>query len=294
MTASGSWWVRWLRPIGSTLLLGACASATPETYPSGEAPPAPRIVSLVPAFTETIAALGATASLAGRSDWCAIPRDVLTLPSFGTALTPALEPLARAAPTTVLLDASGATRGAEIAQIAPVTTLPWLTLDDVVDGTRALGRITGQAERAEALARRFATLGDVPTAPALPALLVLGDASDGREVWYVMPSSLHGAALRSAGGVSSLPDPTSGPPVIAAEALIQLDPARLVILLSTSPGADVEAQREGAIASWRRWTSLSAVRTGRLAVVAGPSVMSTGPSILDTRDALRDALLAMP
>jgi ABC-type Fe3+-hydroxamate transport system substrate-binding protein len=272
------------------LLLGiGCASPNARRV---DGPP--RLVSLVPAFTETIAEIGARETLAGRSDWCVLPTDIAHLPSFGTALTPALEPLARTAATAVLLDGSGATRAADIAAIAPVVSLPWLTLSDVVAGTRRLGALTGRVEAAEALAQRFATLGDVPVGPALDALLVLGDAADGREVWYIMPGSLHGAALRSAGGVSVLPDPSSGPPVISTEALMRLDPPRLLVLVPTSPGADIDAARHGAQAAWGHWSSLTAVQTGRLAIVAGPAVMSTGPSILATRDALRDALLAMP
>lgn len=284
----GRAWGRWaLRALWLVTACSSTRSPAPEDT-------TPRLVSLVPAFTETIAALDASHTLIGRSDWCNLPPKVAALPTFGTALTPALEPLARAAPTAVLVDASGASREEDIARIAHVEALPWLTLDDVLSGTTRLGALVDRTEAAAALRARFQSLAAPPGQPAKSALLILGEGTDGREVWYVMPSSLHGAALHSAGATSAIGDPDGGPPVLSPEALITLNPERLLVLQPTAPGEDAALAQQRVLKSWSSWTSLRAVAQGNVAVIAGPAVLSTGPSILETRDALRDALASMP
>jgi iron complex transport system substrate-binding protein len=87
--------------------LAGCRTADPVAPPV-DAPI--RLVSLSPAITQTVAAIGAGENLVGRSDWCAYPPEVQSLPALGSALTPNLEAIAGLQPTAVLVDASVANR----------------------------------------------------------------------------------------------------------------------------------------------------------------------------------------
>jgi len=119
-------------------------------------------------------------------------------------------------------------------------------------------------------------------------LLVLDDVG-GRpsEVWYVRADSLHGAALLAAGAQNALESPPSGQPALSVEALLRLDPPSVIVLAAA---ADASAARARALQAWSALSTLTAVRTGRVEVVASPTALSTGPSILDTVEALRAAL----
>src|ERR1700688_113083 len=63
---------------------------------------APRIVSLAPAITETVFALGAGADVAGVSQYCDYPPEVAKLPKVGTFITPNIEAIAGLRPTIVI------------------------------------------------------------------------------------------------------------------------------------------------------------------------------------------------
>jgi ABC-type Fe3+-hydroxamate transport system substrate-binding protein len=67
---------------------------------------ASRVVSLTPAITELIVALGAAPQLVARTSWDVTPPEVRALPDIGNGLRPNVEALLAERPTLVLLYAS--------------------------------------------------------------------------------------------------------------------------------------------------------------------------------------------
>ncbi|MEB2310302.1 MAG: helical backbone metal receptor [Sorangiineae bacterium] len=247
----------------------------------GEAPaPAagpPRIVTLSPDLTATLYAIGAGSLVVAVSDYCVTPPGATPLPRVGTALTPSYEAIARLAPTLILT--AGGSRTRELQELAPTRLLPWLTLDQVTASTRELGRLTGHEPEARALAERLATrLSAQPPAGAPRVLLVLG-GSPGQldDVWFVKDESLHGAALRAAGGRNAVARASSGAPRLSLTQVLELDPEQIIVLTTSASAADAALYRE----SWRKLTPLAAVESGRIAVVGGADVFADGPSILE-------------
>ena len=59
-------------------------------------------MSLAPAMTETLFALGAGAEVVGVSQYCDYPPEVVKLPKVGTFLTPNIEAIAGLRPTIVI------------------------------------------------------------------------------------------------------------------------------------------------------------------------------------------------
>src|SRR5581483_7437187 len=104
--------------------------------------PARRIVSLSPAITELVFALGAGERLVGRTTWCDYPPAARAVPSVGDGLNPSVEAVAARRPDLVGLYRS------------------------TLDGAAApLGRLTGRVRAGDSLAAALAAVGARPGPP---------------------------------------------------------------------------------------------------------------------------------
>jgi ABC-type Fe3+-hydroxamate transport system substrate-binding protein len=263
------------------LLVGATAAA---------AAPA-RIVSLAPSITETLFAIGAGDEVVGVSDWCTPPPPHDRLPHAGSSLAPAYETIARLRPTLIVSEqvVHGAQRDLE--RLAPTRLLPWLAVPDVVASTRELGRLTGHATEADALAARLAALAAPPPPDAPRVLLVVGTPGwSVDDVVFIRRNSLHGAALGAAGARNAVDEDVAGVPHLGLERVLQLDPDAILVLVLAAPAP---AATDAALAPWRRVGALRAVREGRLAAVF-TDALTNGPSVLRLRDDLAAALARLP
>lgn len=264
---------------------GTQLAGPPAAAPSGEL----RLISLSPPITETLFALGAGDLLVARSDWCAWPPEVSTLPAVGSALTPNLEAIVALHPSHILTEATLAGRTDQLAALANTEVLPWLTLDDLVASVRRLGALTAHEAQANTLADQLhSRLGVVPPPDAPRVLVLLGLEGLARgEVWYVKRGSLHGAAMHAAGMRNAMDVDVSGAPSMSVERLLALDPD--VILSIVADSTDVATSRQNtrdALAA----LPLRAVRDGAVGALVGPQQFNTGPSVLLLADALRDEL----
>ncbi|TEB13936.1 Vitamin B12-binding protein precursor [Pelotomaculum sp. FP] len=112
-----------------------------------------RIVSLVPATTETLFALGLGDKLVGVTEYCDYPAEALAKPKIGGFSTPNSELIVAAQPDLVL--ATNIHKEyiplLEKAGLTVVATNP-LNLAQVVETIKLIGRITGAATEADNLA----------------------------------------------------------------------------------------------------------------------------------------------
>ena len=282
---------RWWLAVGGALvalLALLLAFAGPESSKSS-APSGDRIVSLSPALTETLFAIGAGDRIVGVSDYCNYPKAASERPKTGTSITPRYETIVSLAPSVIVTEAVVNARPQELRRLAPTLELPWLTLTDVVSGTRRLGQLAGRAEAANALADRLSTrLSTQPPSDAPRVLLVLGYGADTLDqVWFIRPNSIHGAALRAAGGRNAIAHDVVGQPRLSLERVIELDPDAVIVLVNSEavPVQRIEAQ-------WQRLTSLAAVKQGRVAALVAPEAFANGPRILALVDRLSARLKA--
>ena len=113
-----------------------------------------RIVSLSPATTEILFALGAGEKLVGRSEFDTFPDSALLVPALGNGIRPNVESVLGTKPDLVVLYASADNRGAAARlRAAGVSTLS-LKTDHIADFRRAvgmLGAILGDRGRAQAV-----------------------------------------------------------------------------------------------------------------------------------------------
>jgi iron complex transport system substrate-binding protein len=250
-----------------------------------------RFVSLTPAITETVVALGAVTQLIGVSNYCKLPRG-LELPRLGSSLTPSFEAIAGLRPSLILSDGSAAAKHEELSAIAKCEVLPWLTLKEVVESVRRLGGILNQQLAGDNLSQKLETRLAHEAPPDAPrVLLLLGYAPDRpAELWFIRRNSLHGAALSSAGARNAVAHDVAGLPRLSVEELLGIDPDQVLIM--PSPGSTLE-QRRQMLKAFSALAPLRAVKESRIGVLNDRATQSLGPSILDLVDSLAEMLKKM-
>jgi ABC-type Fe3+-hydroxamate transport system substrate-binding protein len=264
-------------------LLAQGVARTSELASSG-APPR-RVVSLSPAITETLFAIGAWERVVGVSDHCSWPAAAAELPRLGSAITPQYERIARLKPDLVLSQYAASSNQHDLGGIATAHLLPWLELSEIASSIQRIGSLVGAEARAGELAHRLLTrLSRSPAGTAPRVLLVLAYGSaDLSEVWFVRDNSLHGAALRAAGGRNAVSESVAGLPRMSLERVLEIDPDLIVLLTGR---AESDADRARVLKQWSRLSTLRAVGTGKIGAIGGQAALSSGPRILDFTDQL--------
>lgn len=252
------------------------------------AAPPRRIVSLVPAFTEIVFALGAGDRLVGRTRYGVHPPEARDVPSVGQGVRPSIEAVVAREPELVLLFAgaenrSTADRFADLG--VPALALEHNGVDDLFDNLELLGRLTGRRGAAGRLARRLrCRLGAVArvTSRAEPRRVYY-------EVWGDPPVTVGaGSYLDSlvavAGGVNVFGELEAPSPRVSLEAISARRPEVVIVPRREGGGASPPLrERPG-------WGALEAVRLGRVRQIDGDLVHRLGPRLGEAAAELAAAL----
>ena len=235
------------------------------------AAPAKRIVSLNPATTEILFAIGAGASVVGRSRWDQWPAAARAIPDIGDAIRPSVERILVAHPDLVVLYASGDNRAAATALAAAGIRVVAIRIDRIADFERAvrmLGLLAGldSAARlaADSVRQSLALVRDRTRDLARPrAFLHAWD----NPLMAIGGGSFLSELVEIAGGANIYADRPEPSPQVSFEDLVRRDPD--VILAGPT---EIDRLRDDA-----RWQALRAVRDGRIlaydtTLVARPSM----------------------
>ncbi len=141
---------------GAAFLAGAALAGTagrpPEAAPEG----AHRVVSLAPALTETIFALGAGSRIVGVASGVAWPPEALSIERIGGYYDADLERLVGLRPGVVFLQGLHAPVRDQAAELGiRVCRIDMETLDEIEGGIRRIGAELGVDEAAGGLVRRI-------------------------------------------------------------------------------------------------------------------------------------------
>jgi iron complex transport system substrate-binding protein len=226
------------------------------------ASPARRVVSLIPASTELLFALGADSTVVGRTSYCDYPPEAKAVPDLGDGIKPNIEALVASRPDLVVLSNSGQNaavagrlRELGIAALRVNTD----ALSSVPRVARILGKLTGREKAADSLAAVFDTALASATQPRVgrrPRVLVL--------VWEQPPMTIGRGSFLSelverAGGENLFADVTSSSGVVSIEAVAARDPD----LIFTT------VEWPSAFATRPEWQVVPAVRRHRFLHVSG-------------------------
>ena len=244
--------------------------------------PARRVVSLIPASTELLFALGAGAQVVGRTAWCDYPAEALAVTNLGDGLQPNLEAVLAVTPDLVVLYRSAQNAAAaEQLRAHGIATAQLATdrLADVPRHARTLGTLLGRADMADSLAERYARAltGVDATDSGGPSVLILA--------WDQPPIAIGAGSFLSelverAGGRNLFADLPSASAPVSLEAIAARDPDLVLVVGDESPG----------FASRPEWQAVRAVRERRFVRVQGSEFSRPSPRSPAAIRALRTAL----
>jgi cobalamin transport system substrate-binding protein len=248
-----------------------------------------RVVSLSPAITETLFAIGAGPELVGVSDYCNYPEAAKKLPRTGTALTPGYEAIVRLSPTLILCEAAASAPRRELTALGVTKFVPWLSLEEIVASTRLLGALTARATEAEALATKLWDGLAVAEAPHGPRVLVVLGEGTGKlsEIYFIKRNSIHGAALRAAGARNAVAEDVLGVPRLSVEELLRLDPEAIIVLVAPTANGPSDAD---ILRDFQALEPLTARKNQRIALLKSDEAFANGPRILSLAEHLKQKL----
>lgn len=239
-------------------------------------PPA-RIVSLAPSITEMLFAIGAGEQVAGVTDFCDFPPEVLGKPKIGYS-NPNLESLVALQPDLVVAPVDFLKPDAfdRLEQLKiPVFILMDKNVEGIFVHIQTLGRIVGRSSKADALAMELrqqvaAVTRRVQGKPRVRTLYVLNS----QPLITVGPGSFIDQLIGMAGGTNVAGKSAIPYPRLNIEAVLQEDPEVLVF-----PVGNAEGIPEGEQQAWRRWSTMTAVKRDRLHRISSDWLNRPGPRV---------------
>lgn len=234
------------------------------------AAPAARVVSLNPATTELLFAIGAGDAVVGRTTWCDYPAEALAVTNLGDGIAPNIEAIVGQDPDLVVLYLSGrnAATASRLRDMG-ISTVQLRTdrLDDVPRIAALLGTLTGHVQEAADLARRFEAELDSATAlepDSPPSVFLL--------VWAEPPMTVGAGSylselLHRAGGRNTYDDLPTSSGQVSIESVVARDPDAILVLGDSTPG----------FAGRPEWQVVDAVRERRFVFASGSQFSRPSP-----------------
>lgn len=266
---------KWL--LAGIVALATLAAQTPE-LPQ-------RIISLVPAVTEMLFALGAGDRVVGVGSFDKFPPEIAKLPKVGALLDPDLERILSLRPDLVVVYGSQTDLRQQLDRArVPVFVYSHAELADVTRTIRSLGERIGASDRAASLAgeigRRIAAVRDrVAGKPRPRTLIVFGRESFALRGIYA--SGGYGFVhdmVTAAGGDNVFADVNQQSVQATAELIIARRPD-VILELRAEPLDPAAAAKERAV--WRTLSSVPAVRNGRVYIIADARTVIPGPRVAE-------------
>lgn len=278
----------------AALLLAACSNparqeAATRSFTDGygrtvQVPAAPsRIVSLSPAVTEIIYALGADSLLAGRTDYCLYPAQAAGIPSVGGISNLNAEQVLACSPDLVIggsLVSQPSTRQLEAMGLPVALLIEEPQFEAIYSIIENVGTLTGHSHQADSLIRLIRHEADS---------IVQSRPAQTHSVYYVVgfgPSGNFTAGgntfindiITLAGGRNIAADITGWS--FSLEALMQADPEYIVI----------RQEDAAAFCAAQPYSRLTAVRQGRVIPIESGIIDNQGPRNIEAVKILAAAL----
>jgi iron complex transport system substrate-binding protein len=263
------------------LLLTAAATGRPQTPARPQ-----RIVSLIPAVTEMIYAMGDGSRVAAVSNFDHFPADVDRLPRVGGLLDPSVERILAIKPDLVIVYATQK----ELIERLDRAGIPYFSyqhraLADIMTTIRAVGARIGSAARGDAVAAEMdRTLAGIRAKTANlphPATLLVFERDPGslRNVYASGGYGFLHDMLEIAGGRNVFAGMKQQAVQASTEMLLSSKPDVIVELRYGDSLKNADIARE--LRAWDALASIPAVRTHRVSVLTGDEFVVPGPRVVE-------------
>lgn len=251
---------------------------------TAQAAPARRIISLVPALTEMLFAIGAGSQVVAVSSFDDYPPETKPLPRVGALLDPDVEQILALRPDLVLTYGSQDTLEAQLTR-AGIRAYSYRHggLDTLIETVGELGAATGRAVEAARIADGIRRQLDAVRArvrgrPRPRVLLVFGREPQSLRQIYVSGGAgfLH-EMLEIAGGVNVFADIRRESVQPSSETLLARAPDAILEMRTARMIAGADAVRERA--AWGALAAIPAVKNGRIHFLNGAYLTVPGPRV---------------
>lgn len=256
-----------------------------------------RIVSLAPANTQVIFAVGAGSNVVGVTDYDKYPYNFTSwieegnMSSIGNYYQPAIEPIVALNPDLVVASLGSVDAAAQLRGLGyNVLVLNPVNLSSILRDMLAVGKATGHDAEAQAAvaglqARIDAVVSGVANATNRPKVY--------HEIWSdpfmsVGSASFVNDIITMAGGQNIFENATDAYPVISAEAIIELNPD--VMVFPTQMGVESFWGNYSTVAARDGWANINAVKNGKMYTVNGDIIDEPGPRQVDSLEIMAKIL----
>lgn len=237
-----------------------------------------RIVSLSPAMTEIIFALGADDNLVGVTTFCDYPAHAQKKPKVGDFSNPSIERIVALSPDIVIINLPEQSRiKRQLDQLAvTVFTSSPTALSDIYTEITELGQLLNKQSEADSLVRYMKANIQQQTTEAAKGVYI--ELSDRPLVTIGKPSYLN-QMLEMAGGINIFSDLNKPYPVVSQEEIIKRNPEIIIVL------------HPGNITDRLGWRHISAVQNNNVYTdIDEDYLMRPGPRLVEGFRALREHL----
>jgi iron complex transport system substrate-binding protein len=244
-----------------------------------------RIISFIPAVTEMLFALGVGDRVVAVGSFDKYPPEIQALPRVGALLDPNLERILSLRPDLVTVYGSQTDLRAQLeAAKVPIFVYSHADLSDVTKTILELGARVGRTGRARELTaeieRALSAVRQRVANRARPRTLIVF----GREsvtLRGIFASGGYGFIhdmVVAAGGDNVFADMKQQAVQATAELIIARRP-NVILELRAEPFAPDQQAKE--LASWKPLSSVPAVRSGRIHIIADPRTVIPGPRVAE-------------
>jgi iron complex transport system substrate-binding protein len=264
------------------LAVAVCVSSL--VLQAAQAPPQ-RIISVIPAVTEMLFALGVGDRVVGVGSFDKYPAAVEKLPKVGALLDPDLERILSLRPDLVAIYGSQGDLRTQLDRAGiPVFVYSHAGLNSVKQTLHDLGTRIGAAERAQELIRAIdvrlqAVKNSLPLKPAPRTLIVMGrDSFSLRGIYASGGYGFIHDMVAAAGGANVFADVQKESVQATTELIIARRP-EVILELRAEPLSPADEDKERAV--WRSLASVPAVRNDRVHIITDRRTVIPGPRVAE-------------
>lgn len=253
-----------------------------------------RIISVIPAVTEMLFAIGAGPQVVGVGSFDDYPPEVAKLPRLGALLDPDLERILALRPDLVVVYESQTDLRSQLARAnVPMFVYKHAGLADISTTMRDLGARTGHEPGAAAVNAAIARkMQDIRTRvqgrPRPRVLLVFGrDALSLRGIYASGGAGFLHEMLEAAGAENVFADVPKQSVQATTELILARRPDVIVELRSGTIAPDLLKKE---VAAWSPLAAVPAVRQNRIVIITDPRAVVPGPRVAEGAELIARAV----
>jgi iron complex transport system substrate-binding protein len=245
--------------------------------------PAPpqRMIPLAPSLTEMLYFLELGDKVVGVTEFSSYPAEALKKPRVGSYISLNIEKIVGLKPDLVLATVDGNQPGAvamlEQAHIKVFVVNP-RNVEEVIATIVTLGRVCGVPaladQKVQNLSTRLRQVQEKVKNRSSPLVFLQINI---KPMMSVNRNTFHHDVIRLAGGLNMTQDASISYPVVSLEEVLTRKP-EVILISSMERGGRFEEARQ----AWQRWSTIPAVKTGRIHLIDSDLIDRPSPRIVDS------------